>query len=283
MWEFPRLSFIRTVLSKRKLAKLVDKGIVRGWNDPRMPTIRGILRRGMAVPALREFLRTQGPSRNIVALDWSTLWARNKKYIDPAAPRHTAIENKDMVTVTVQGANEVQVKEKPKHIKNPTLGLKKVVYSNTIIIDQEDACRFTLGEEITLMNWGNALVRDIHTDQSDKKVASLILELHLQGNFKTTDKKITWLSKEEHNLIPVKLFDFDHLIVKDKLEKEDNITEYLTPRTETQTEAWADCNVSELNENDIIQFERKGYFRVDMPFRDGNPAIFFKIPTGKES
>jgi glutamyl-tRNA synthetase len=69
LWDFTCINFIRTFLSKRKLTKAVDSGIVAGWDNPRMPTVRGILRRGLTVPALREFMLKQGPSRNAVTMD----------------------------------------------------------------------------------------------------------------------------------------------------------------------------------------------------------------------
>jgi len=104
MWDFARMNFIRTVLSKRKLTKLVDAGDVWGWDDPRMPTIRGVRRHGMTISALRDFILKQGPSRNIVVMDWTNFWASNKKEIDPIAPRHTGVEIKDAVKAFVINA-----------------------------------------------------------------------------------------------------------------------------------------------------------------------------------
>ena len=285
IWDFARMNFIRTVLSKRKLTKLVDKGVVWGWDDPRFPTIRGIRRRGMTIPALREFILKQGPSRNIVNLDWTLFWATNKKYIDPVAPRHTAIAQEHVVKASVKGARVASYTEdKPKHGKNPDLGTKKVAYSTDILIEQADAQNFTQDEEITLMNWGNAIVRKISHSINPlnlNTITGLELELHLQGDVKTTKQKITWLAQQGQELIPVDLVDFGYLISKDILEEGDELESFLNSKTEFRTEALADCNVADLKENDIIQFERKGYFRVDRAFHHGKPAVLFNIPTGK--
>jgi len=285
IWDFARMNFIRTLLSKRKLTKFVEQGIVWGWDDPRFPTIRGIRRRGMTIDALREFILKQGPSRNIVNLDWTLFWATNKKYIDPVAPRHTAITKENAVKATVTG-NDVlsHTLIKPKHGKNPELGMKTVAYGPTILVDQVDAQAFTEGEEITLMNWGNAFVRKVSHSLNcldRKQVTALDLELNLNGDVKTTKQKITWLAIEAQELVPVELVDFDYLITKDKIEEDDNVDDFLNEHTEFRTEAWADCNVAALKVDDIIQFERKGYFRVDKAFQDGKPAVLFNIPTGK--
>ncbi|KAL8814480.1 MAG: hypothetical protein Q9223_006298 [Gallowayella weberi] len=285
IWDFARMNFVRTLLSKRKLTKFVESGLVSGWDDPRFPTIRGIRRRGMTIDALREYILKQGPSRNIVNLDWTLFWATNKKYIDPIAPRHTAVTKENAVTATVKGARvAAYTEDKPKHGKNPELGSKKVAYSADILIDQVDAQALTQDEEITLMNWGNAIVRKISHSLNPlhrSLVTGLELELHLQGDVKKTKQKITWLATSGQELIPVELVDFDYLITKDKLEEDDNVDDFLTPQTEFRTEALADGNVVGLKEDEVIQFERKGYFRVDRPFRHGEKAVLFCIPTGK--
>ena len=95
-YEFARLNLTYVITSKRKLKQLVDEGIVSGWDDPRFPTVRGIRRRGLTVEALRQFMISQGPSQNIVSLEWDTLWTLNKKVIDPVAPRFWALTKQDL-------------------------------------------------------------------------------------------------------------------------------------------------------------------------------------------
>jgi glutamyl-tRNA synthetase len=279
MWDFARMNFIRTELSKRKLTKMIDTGRVWGWDDPRLPTIRGVRRRGMTIPALREFILKQGPSRNIVNMDWTNFWATNKKEIDPIAPRHTAVDKKDAVKANViNGPSTPYTEDKPKHGKNPAVGLKKVAYSKHLILDQEDVKLFKQGEEITLMNWGNAIVRKIN---GSDPITDIELELHLEGDVKRTEKKVTWLSTDGQILIPAEAWEFDYLITKDKLEEGDNWEDFFNEKSGEMTDVLCDGNLADLNDGDIIQLERKGYFRVDKAAKDGNPAILFGIPTGK--
>lgn len=244
-----------------------------------MPTIRGVRRRGMTIPALRDFILKQGPSRNIVVMDWTSFWASNRKVIDPIAPRHTAVEKKEFVKASITGGPETSYAEdKPKHVKVPELGTKKVAYSKSIILDQEDVKLFKQDEEITLMNWGNAYVRKI---VGSGPITELELELHLEGDVKKTEKKVTWLSTEGQTLVPAELYEFDHIITKEKLEEDDDWEKFINPKSATMTEALCDGNVADLKADDIIQLERKGYYRVDKPSKDGKPAVLFEIPTGK--
>ncbi|KAH8874105.1 Bifunctional glutamate/proline--tRNA ligase [Schistosoma japonicum] len=89
--DYSRLALQNTVLSKRKLAWFVDEGIVDGWDDPRMPTISGILRHGMTAEGLRQFILAQGSSRSSALMEWDKIWSFNKKIIEPIAPRTTAL------------------------------------------------------------------------------------------------------------------------------------------------------------------------------------------------
>ncbi|CAO3630667.1 unnamed protein product [Cunninghamella blakesleeana] len=279
IWDFSRINFVYTLLSKRKLQWFVDQGFVTGWDDPRFPTVRGIRRRGMTIEALKQYILMQGASQNTLLLEWDKLWALNKKVIDPVAPRHTAVLKDNLAVVNVKGATK-EVKELPLHKKNPAVGTKKTNYSDKIALDQEDAQSLEVGEEITLMDWGNAFVRDVQ--KAGDKVTSVDLELHLEGDFKKTKKKLTWLSYDD-DVVPVTLVDYDYLITKKKVEEGDEVKDLVTPVTEFKTEAIADANVKQLKKGDIIQFERKAYYILDAPATSSSNATFIQIPDGKAS
>ncbi|OSD08417.1 glutamate-tRNA ligase [Trametes coccinea BRFM310] len=281
IWDFSRLNFIYTLLSKRKLHWFVDTGLVRGWDDPRFPTVRGIRRRGLTVEALRQFMLAQGPSQAIVSLEWDSLWTLNKKVIDPIAPRFWALNKANLVPVTVKGGPEKpEVKSVPKHKKTPEVGEKKTVYSSQILVEQEDALSFEDNEEVTLMDWGNAIVRSKTVNEAGV-VTGIEMELHLDGDFRKTKKKITWLAQptNEHPLVEATLLDHDYLITKKKLEENDDVKDFVTPVTEFREDALADANVRELKKGDIIQFERKGYYIYDGTV-DGRME-FIHIPDGR--
>lgn len=280
IWDFARVNFVRTLLSKRKLQWFVDKNYVSGWDDPRFPTVRGVRRRGMTVEGLRNFVVSQGPSKNIINLDWSLIWAVNKKVIDPIAPRYSCVYADDIVEVNVlDGPASIVEEMKPKHKKNESIGKKAVYYYNKLYIDQADAHLIKDNEEITFMDWGNVIVEKIH--KIDGVVKSIDIKLHLEGDFRKTEKKLTWIADIKDKTVPIELVDFDHLITKDKLDEGDNFEDFLTKETEFKTSALGDANIKSLKVGDIIQFERKGYYRLDQVGSAGQPYVFFTIPDGK--
>ncbi|KAI8971367.1 tRNA synthetases class I, catalytic domain-containing protein [Pilobolus umbonatus] len=280
IWDFSRMNFVYTLLSKRKLQWFVDNGHVAGWDDPRFPTVRGIRRRGLTIEALKQYILMQGASQNTMLLEWDKIWALNKKVIDPIAPRHTALLKENVVVCNVKGA-KAEVKEVLAHKKNPSVGKKNTHYGPKIYLEQEDAKSLENGEEVTLMDWGNAFVRNIV--KNDKGiVTSVDLELHLEGDFKKTKKKLTWLT-DDSDVTDVLLLDYDYLITKKKVEEGDEVKDLLTSQSEFKYPCLADGNIKNLKKGDIMQFERKGYYILDAVATATEPAHFICIPDGKAS
>lgn len=285
IWDFARINFVHTFLSKRKLKQIIETGLVSGWDDPRMPTVRGIIRRGLTVSALRQFMLMQGPSRNAVSMDWTILWALNQKVIDPTAIRLTAVEIKRMVTAIISnGPSHLYFESKPKHPKQAELGTRPVAFSSTILLDQGDGMAFTLGEEITLMKWGNAIVKRIDSDGD--VITGIELTLNLEGDFRKTEKKITWLAaaEGEDKLARAQLWAFDSLLVKDTLNKDDKLEDNLNRNSASMSEVLCDAHLTRLKEGDFVQLERKGFFRLDKAAEKGadGKVILFKVPSASK-
>ncbi|KAK6016479.1 putative glutamine--tRNA ligase, partial [Ostertagia ostertagi] len=117
IWSYARLNMTNTVMSKRKLTWFVNEGLVEGWDDPRFPTVRGVMRRGMTVEGLRQFIIAQGGSRSVVMMEWDKIWSFNKKVIDPVAPRYTALETTSLVPVFISTPVVVEEVQVPLHPK----------------------------------------------------------------------------------------------------------------------------------------------------------------------
>jgi len=131
------------------------------------------------------------------------------------------------------------------------------------------------------MDWGNAIIQEIKKD--GESVVGIKAILNLQGDFKKTDKKITWIADVPESLTPCILTTFDHLITKDKLEENDNVADYVNHNSVSKVNAIGDINLKTMPVGSIIQFERKGYFRLDRAYDPETraPGEFFLIPDGK--
>ncbi|RHY56399.1 hypothetical protein DYB34_008744 [Aphanomyces astaci] len=279
---FARMNFVHSVLSKRKLQWFVDHGHVAGWNDPRFPTVQGVLRRGVTVEGLREFIISQGASRRITDMEWDKFWTINKKVIDPIAPRFFALDATRAVRVTVHGLPFTGVQGFPTalHPKNPNLGVNMKRLGADLLVERDDADAFNVGEDVTLMRFGNITITAIHKSK-DGEILSVDAQNHPEGDFKTTKLKITWLAHDD--VVPATLVEFDHLISKPKLEESDNFQDHLTPVTRAEMRAIGDHGLRNLKTGDVIQLERRGYFRVDQPFLSKDrPLVLFMIPDGKQ-
>ncbi|PSC73885.1 glutamyl-tRNA synthetase [Micractinium conductrix] len=283
IWDYARLSFVYTVLSKRKLTWFVQQGVVEGWTDPRMPTVQGMLRRGLQLEALKEFILSQGASKNVTYQEWDKIWAINKKVIDPVCPRHTAVEAAGRVPVRLSGGPAApEFIEVPRHAKHPPAGTKQQMRSSSLWLEQADAQALSEGEEVTLMGWGNAVMRAVHKDAAGQ-VTAIDAELNLKGDFKKTKLKLTWLAQSD-DCPPLELQHFGYLVTKRKLEEEDSFEDHVNRASKEVVAAVGDANMRSLQQGDVIQLERKGYFIVDRAFSADapqQPIVLLNIPDGR--
>ncbi|XP_039557978.1 bifunctional glutamate/proline--tRNA ligase isoform X1 [Passer montanus] len=286
IWEYSRLNLNNTVLSKRKLTWFVNEGLVDGWDDPRFPTVRGVLRRGMTVEGLKQFIAAQGSSRSVVNMEWDKIWSFNKKVIDPVAPRYTALLKDAVVPVNIPEAQE-EMKEVAKHPKNADVGLKPVWYSSRVLIEGADAETLVEGEVVTFINWGNIIITKLNRN-SNGKIVSINAKLNLDNkDFKKTTK-ITWLAETPHApLIPTVCVNYEHLITKPVLGKDEDFKQYINRNSKQEELMLGDPCLKELKKGDIIQLQRRGFFICDQPYEPVSPysckdapCILIYIPDG---
>ncbi|XP_071834022.1 bifunctional glutamate/proline--tRNA ligase-like [Apostichopus japonicus] len=289
IWEYSRLNLQHTVLSKRKLTWFVDEKLVEGWNDPRFPTVRGVIRRGMTIEGLKQFIAAQGSSRAVVMMEWDKIWSFNRKVIDPIIPRYNGVVDKDAVPVTVSGV-KVEAKDVPKHAKNNAIGNKKVWYSDKVFVDQADAVLFNEGEIVTFINWGNLIIQKINKDGSGK-VISMTADLNLENEDYRKTTKITWLAETGNApFVPTTLIYFDDLISKGILGKDEDFKQFVNKNSRHETAVLGDPELASLKKGEIIQMQRKGYFICDQAYAPASrhtsrtsPCILFNIPDGKKT
>ncbi|XP_069029580.1 bifunctional glutamate/proline--tRNA ligase isoform X1 [Embiotoca jacksoni] len=293
IWEYARLNLNNTVLSKRKLTWFVEQGYVDGWDDPRFPTVRGVLRRGMTVEGLKQFIAAQGGSRSVVNMEWDKIWAFNKKLpvsclkvIDPVAPRYTALSSSYVVPVSVPEATE-EMKEVARHPKNAEVGMKDVWYGPKVLVEGADAETFTEGEIVTFINWGNLIITKINKG-ADGKVVSMEARLNLDNKDYKKTTKITWLADTNSApLLPTICINYQPLISKAIITKEDDFKDYINKNSKLEEKMLGDPCLKSLKKGDVIQLQRRGFYICDQPYEPvspnsckESPCVLLYIPDG---
>ncbi|KAG7236967.1 hypothetical protein INR49_032977 [Caranx melampygus] len=249
IWEYSRLNLNNTVLSKRKLTWFVDQGYVDGWDDPRFPTVRGVLRRGMTVEGLKQFIAAQGGSRSVVNMEWDKIWAFNKK--------------------------------------NTEVGMKEVWYGPRVLIEGADAETFSEGEVVTFINWGNLIISKINKG-ADGKVVSMEARLNLDNKDYKKTTKITWLAETNNApLLPTICVNYQPLISKAVITKDDDFKEYINKNSKLEEKMLGDPCLKNLKKGDIIQLQRRGFYICDQPYEPvspnsckESPCVLLYIPDG---
>jgi bifunctional glutamyl/prolyl-tRNA synthetase len=273
--SYSRLNLQNTVLSKRKLTWFVENKVVHGWDDPRMPTVRGILRRGMTVEGLKQFIVSQGSSRAAVVMEWDKIWSFNKKVIDADAVRYAAVCDAVKVTITdapAEGSIDVS-----RHPKNAELGTRTRKTGPHLLVDREDAEQVKVGESVTFVNWGNMRITEVR-----KNSAGVIEELCAQLNLDDKDfkktLKCTWINENDCKKAVLRYY--DHLIAKSILAKDDEFRDFMNTDSKFEVTAFVEPEVAALKKGDIIQILRKGFFICDAEATANESATLIFIPDG---
>jgi glutaminyl-tRNA synthetase len=295
--EFARLNLTYTVLSKRRLIELVGKGLVSGWDDPRMPTIAGMRRRGYTPEAIRNFCERIGVAKNDSIIDVALLEYCVRENLNEKAPRVMAVLNPLRIIIDNYPEDQTEEFDSPYHPQNPQMGSRKVPFSRVLYIERDDFMenppkkfyRLAPGREVRL-RYGYfikcvSIVKDPKTGQ--------VVELHCTYDPETrsgfapdgrkVDATIHWVSVG-HSL-PAEVHLYDRLFnVPNPMGEEDDFMKYLNPKSlETLTSCRVEPSLEGAAPGSRFQFERIGYFCTDSKNSSPKKLVFNRIVTLRDS
>ncbi|HHF0974433.1 TPA: glutamine--tRNA ligase [Haemophilus influenzae] len=271
-YEFSRLNLEGTLTSKRKLLKLVNDEIVDGWNDPRMPTISGLRRRGYTPASLREFCRRIGVTKQDNVVEYSALEACIREDLNENAPRAMAVI--DPVRVVIENFEGVEVLTAPNHPNRPELGERQLPFTKELYIDRADFReeankqykRLVLGKEVRLRN---AYV--IKAERVEKDANGEITTIFCTYDPETLGKNpadgrkvkgvIHWVSATHNHSAEFRLY--DRLFTVPNPGAEDDIESVLNPNSLVIKQGFVEQSLAAAEAEKGYQFEREGYFCAD--------------------
>jgi glutaminyl-tRNA synthetase len=295
--EFARLNLSYTILSKRKLIELVENRHVTGWDDPRMPTVAGMRRRGYMPEPIRSFCAKIGIAKNENLVDISLLEHCVRDDLNEQAPRVMGVLRPLRVVINNYPEGQAEEFECANHPQNPDMGTRKVPFSKILYIEQDDFDenppkkykRLGPGREVRLRN---AYVIKFEGVVKDEKTGEVV-ELHCTYDPETRNAPpsdgrkiegvIHWVSA--HHAVPAEVRLYDRLFtVADPASIGDDLTKYLNPGSlETLISCYVEPCLKDAAPGNRYQFERLGYFCVDI--RDSVPGklVFNRVVPLRDS
>jgi glutaminyl-tRNA synthetase len=276
--EFARLNLSYTVTSKRKLKDIIDQGHVMGWDDPRMPTISGLRRRGYTPESLRNFVNTAGVAKRDNIIDVSLLEFCVRDHLNKIAPRVMAVLNPVKLTIKnyPEGQNEVLKAENNPEDENA--GFREIPFSANLFIEREDFkeeanrkfFRLTLGKEVRLKNAyiikGEEVVKD-----AKGNILEIICSydpLSKSGSGSEESKRkvkgtLHWVSAETAHPIKVNLYDRLFSVEEPDKNKDGEPSQFINPDSFSQVEGYVEPSVKNALIGSRFQFQRLGYFILE--------------------
>uniref|UniRef100_A0A914LCB3 glutamate--tRNA ligase n=1 Tax=Meloidogyne incognita TaxID=6306 RepID=A0A914LCB3_MELIC len=281
IWAYARLNMTNTVMSKRKLTWLVDEHLVDGWDDPRMPTVRGVMRRGLTVEGLKQFILAQGGSRSVVTMEWDKIWAFNKKVIDSTAHRYTGLDMAEIVPVKIVQQINTEIRQIPLLPKEPEGSKKDVWFGKELFIEQIDANSMKPGDSVTFVNWGNMRIVNVIRDDKTGKVINVEAELDLDNKDYKKTLKVTWLTNTDPKTtnFVVKTVHYNHIIDKAIIGKDEDWKQLVNRDSIHYNSLLVEEAMKNVGKGDIIQIQRKSFYICDS--KTNERLVLIEIPDGK--
>jgi len=277
-YEFSRLNLEGTLTSKRKLLKLVNDGIVDGWNDPRMPTISGLRRRGYTPASLREFCRRIGVTKQDNVVEYSALEACIREDLNENAPRAMAVI--DPVRVVIENFEGEETLTAPNHPNRPELGERQLPFTKELYIDRADFReeankqykRLVLGKEVRLRNAYVIKAERVEKDESGEITTIFCTYDHETLGKNPADGRkvkgvIHWVSAVHNHSAEFRLY--DRLFTVPNPGAEDDIESVLNPHSLVVKHGFVEQSLAATEAEKGYQFEREGYFCADS--KDSRP------------
>lgn len=271
--EFGRLGIENTVMSKRHLLRIVNEGLVTGWDDPRMPTLIGLKRRGYTPDAIKNFILSTGLSKNNSTVSEQMLEAALRDDLNFKAKRVMGVIDPLKVTITNYPEDSHEKIEVPYHPNNKELGSREIIFSREIYIDREDFVlekpnkkyrRLALGLEVRLFNAYFIKANDVKYDKDGNIVevlATYDVETKSGSGFNERKPNGTIQFVSSLNSHPVKFNFFEPMII-DSANNKDFI-ESFNKNSWTIKEGFVEKSIKDANVNDKFQLIRHGFFNVD--------------------
>jgi glutaminyl-tRNA synthetase len=295
--EFSRLNLEYTVMSKRKLTALVDEGLVEGWDDPRMPTLAGLRRRGFTPGSVREFCSRIGVSKSENTVQMGMLESCIREDLNGNSPRRMAVLHPLKVVITDYPEEQVGQLEVANHPQDESMGTRKVPFTSELYIDRNDFLETASRKFKRLVAGGEVRLRNayvIRCDEVIKDGKGEIIELHCSHDPATLGANpegrkvkgvIHWVSAEYGVEAEMRLYDrlFSHPM-PDAAKEDKDYREYLNPDSlRTITQSVVEPALAEAKPGDRFQFEREGYFCVDLHQPADAPMVFNRTVTLRDS
>ncbi|MEJ2171722.1 MAG: glutamine--tRNA ligase/YqeY domain fusion protein [Woeseiaceae bacterium] len=292
--EFSRLNLAYTITSKRKLNALIEADVVTGWDDPRMPTIAGMRRRGYPAAAMRDFVKRCGVTKKDKLIEMGVLENSIREELGEQAQRRMAVLRPLKVVLTNYPENQVEMMSALNHPNRPELGTRELPFSRELWIEQDDFMEEAPRKFFRLKPGGEVRLRFgyiIRCDEVVKDDNGQIIELRCshdpdtRSGSGTSDRKVKgtihWVSAAQ--AVPAEVRLYDRLFTVPDPSAVDDFMTALNPDSLQVVEAKLEPALAEQPAGEAVQFERLGYFSVDSEDHSIEAPVFNRVVTLRDS